>query len=211
MLSTEKKEFSKALRELMALYNRPAEHGVYSTWFNLFEEHPLLEIKKAFAEYAKNEKYPPVPAGVIEYLPKCKVLTAEEAWSHVPKTEYQSGWVTSRMMGALGVAEELITCGDNIGARIAFVKSYNNTKENNDWFYSEAYNVPFDEKVKRKFNDYMILEDKGWMPKNEKMKPPMIGSGSNEMLTESSKKQVAKLRLITSTMLNSSLEDTGKD
>jgi len=211
MLLTDKKEFSKGLRDLMAIYNKPAEPNIFEMWFSLLTEYDLADIKQAFAKYAQNEKYPPVPAGVIEYLPKQKVLTAEEAWSHVPKFETDSAWVTSRMMGALGVAEELIASGDSIGARIAFTRSYDNTEEVGEWFYSEAYGVSFEDKKNRKVQDYKLLENKGWLPKSEKIEQLLIESGSQKTLTKSGKKQVSKLRLITNEMPCLNQSDTGQE
>ena len=216
MLLSEKREYVDLMMGLFEEYNAILKDSVINNWFSSLEDVPLYEFRQAIIDYIKNEKYPPRLAGIREYLPSQSSVGADEAWDHVPKSENESGYVTGRMMQALGVAEDLIANGDWIGARLAFIRTYNNLKPDDEFRYSEAYGVEYEEKEQRKINDYKLLENKGWMNKSQmQMIAPkgllMIESGLSKTQTESNVKRVTELRLITSTMLNSSQKDTGKD
>ena len=50
MLLTDKKEFAEKLRELMSVYNKPADPDVYGFWFNLLKDYSIAEVKDSFVE-----------------------------------------------------------------------------------------------------------------------------------------------------------------
>ena len=204
MLLNDRKEFNKSLMMLFSAYGKQPDLQIYDIWWNIMEEFEMADVKKGFNQYVTNQKYPPVPAAVLEYLPRLKVMTAEEAWAHIPKTQYESAWVTSTMMQAFGVAEDLLVSGDKIGARIAFIKSYNNTQETGNWFYSQAYNVPFEEKKQRRISDYKLLEEKRCLPVSKEIDRLQIENTSESYQKNINEKGLKKLRLITNEMLNSS-------
>lgn len=215
VLSSEIREFNSALIDLFSAYNKEPDVNVFRVWANLFADQDLNEIKNAFSKCAFNEEYLPNPAKVMKYMEsKQRDVIAEEAWEFVPKLESESGYVTARMMQALGVAEELLVVGDSIGARLAFIRTYNNMPSDNKFYYSEAYGVDFEEKEQRKVEDYKKLESKNWIPKETllMLKPPallMIENGS-EGITESEKEKGKKCVSTIRAMLSSSLKNTGK-
>jgi len=207
MLLNERNEFEEMLVILFDAYLKEVSEMKVNTWFSLFEKFSLDEIKVAMQTCMRKEEYLPNPAKVMKYLPsKIHDISAEEAWDFVPKLETESGYVTSRMMRALGVAEELLAVGDTIGARLSFIRTYNNLPADNKFYYSEAYGVDYEEKEQRKINDYKLLAGKGWMSKEQlKMITPsrllMIENTSEKTQKESNKKQAAKLRSTIKEML----------
>ena len=217
MLSNDRNEFNKTLMEMFAVYYKQPEQATYSLWWNAFIDYPIEDIRNAFSSYMRKVTYPPTPAGVMQLMDsKIHDVLADEAWSYVPKNESESGYVTARMMQALGVAEELIASGDLIGARLAFTRTYDSLDSDNDFYYSEAYGVPYEEKEQQKIDSYKLLENKGWMTKEKLLmlmpkRLHMIENGLSKTQIESREKQVSKLRLITNTMLNSSQSDTGHE
>ena len=130
---------------------------------------------------------------------------------HVPKRESESAWVTSRMMSALSVAEESISTGYMINARFSFISAYNNTPEDGDWYYSEAYGVPHEDKERRKLNDYKLLRGKRWIPKMIDQEQLMIERGSRKTLNELEQKRGSKSLSTIRMMLSLSQKGTGKD
>lgn len=217
MLLTDRSEFEEMLIILFDAYSKNISEMQINTWFSLFEGFSVAEIKIAMQSCMKNEEYLPNPAKVMKYIAsKQRDVIAEEAWDFVPKLESQGGYVTARMMQALGVAEELLAAGDTIGARLAFIRTYNNLPADNKFYYSEAYGVDFEEKKQRKIEDYRKLEGKGWVNKEQlQMIMPsrllLTESGSNKTQTESNKKQAAKLRLIMKETLSLNQNDTSQD
>lgn len=215
MLLSDKDQFEEMLIILFDAYNKVPTDTNFNTWFTIFEEYEIPIIKIAFIAYSKSSKFPPVPAGVLEYIGgRERNIGAEEAWDHVPKLEHESGYVTGRMMQALGVAEELLAMNDYIGARLAFIRTYDNLPEDNNFKYSQAYGVPYEDKKQRKIDDYKLLENKGWIKKENllKLKPPellMIENGSSKTLTESQKKLGKDTVSTILEMLNSSQTNTG--
>jgi len=211
VLSNERNEFNKSLMILFSAYGKQPDPQVYDIWWSIMEEFEMVDVKKGFNQYVTNQKYPPVPAAVLEYLPRLKVMTAEEAWAHIPKTQYESAWVTSTMMQAFSVAEELLESGDKIGARIAFIKSYNNTPETGNWFYSQAYDVPFEEQKQRRIADYKLLEEKRCLPVSAEIDRLAIESTSENSQKQINRKGLEKLRSITNEMLSSNQKDTSQE
>ena len=206
MLLNERNEFEEMLVILFDAYSKSVSEMKVNTWFSLFEEFSIADIKVAMQECMKKEEYLPNPAKIIKHMPNnARSICAEEAWDFVPKLESQSGYVTARMMQALGVAEELLAAGDTIGARLSFIRTYNSMPEDNKFYYSESYGAVFEEKEQRKIDDYKILENKGWVQKEKllRLKPNallMIENGLSKTQSDSSKEQATKLRLIMSTM-----------
>ena len=204
MLLTDKKEFSIALRKLMLVYGRNSDPEVFSTWWQIFERYELSEVNSAFLAFAENESvYIPLPKDVKKYIASNgRDPTAEEAWDYVPKSESQSSYVTKRMMRALGVAEELIVMGDMLGARISFIRTYEDLPADNIFQYSGGYGVAEEEKLRVKVESYKLLKAKQWVSQEQqttiekqltnqmneakRISSELEGSSSNQVLTKQS-------------------------
>lgn len=217
MLSNEKSQFNELLMNLFSIYNKEPDQNVYDMWFSIMEKYPLGEIKFAFSKYAENVKYPPIPAAVIDFIPsKPRTIVAEEAFDYIRKLGGNSGYVTSRMLRALEVAEDSLAEGDIKSARFAFINTYNNQPDDDKFFYSGGAGVDYENEARIKIEALNLLESKKWVS-NEKMmlmKPKvlrMTDSGSSKTKTKSNKEQAAKLRLIMQGMLDSSQSDTGAE
>jgi len=170
MLSNDKKEFSSSLREVMSLYNKKADPDIFSIWWNILEDYSLEEVKYAFIQYAKNEKYPPVPAGVIEFIPSARKISADQAWAHVPKSECKSAYVTEKMMKSLAQAIPLIDAGDMIAARKTFISAYDSLPDDSNWFHTKSVNVCYEDHVSMKIADHQKIESFGWVGKSAEIK-----------------------------------------
>lgn len=191
MLSTEKTEFLKMLRDLFTLYDKDPEPRTYELWWSALSEFDLSQIRLAMSQYAKKNKYAPVPAGVIEFIPQAQEISADEAWAHVPKSEYEGGWITNRMASALGQVSTLMD--NQITARKSFIAAYNNLPDDNEWFYSPAQGLDYDQQLQNKIDTHRKLEAKQWITNTKKIDSLLIENGSKKTLNESNRLRVQEL------------------
>ncbi|MDD5392433.1 MAG: hypothetical protein PHE17_05375 [Thiothrix sp.] len=63
------------------------------------------------------------PANILERLDDGR-MTPEEAWSAIPRTEYETVIWSGEMQAAWAVAAPVLQNGDRIGARMAFLEKY---------------------------------------------------------------------------------------
>ena len=208
MLLNEKKEFVVLMVALFEEYDRTPKESVLNNWFSALKDVSLDDFGSAVVDYTRNEKFPPRLASVLEYLPNAVRISAEEAWAHFPKSEYDSAYVNQRMMIAWGVASALMP--NEYVACKAFISSYNNQSDDGDWFWTQPEGLSWEMKESRKLEDYSKIQARKWYT-NQNLDQLAIENGSKLMLNESNEKQVAELRLITKGMLNSNLENTGDE
>lgn len=164
MQLNEKEQFFKALDGLFSIHDKEPKPEVFEIWWGIFKKYPLLEVRQAMAIHAERSPYLPKPAEVLNYVAsRPREITAEEAWAHVPKTEADSGFVTRRMLHALGTVEDMLYSGDMKGAQIHFVKAYNNSPPDNNFQYTLPSGIPFEDLEARRESDFMKLESSGWI------------------------------------------------
>jgi len=178
MLLNDRDKFEEMLITLFDAYNKKPTDSQFDTWFSLMEEYDIQDIRHAMSKYAKSEKYPPVPASVIEYIPGLNKISADEAWAHMPKSERDSAYVNHRMMTAFGVASELLDTGDTIAARKAFIDTYNNQPEDGEWFWTQPEGMTWEQKQLKKSEDYSKIVDRQWMKNTDPSL--MIENGSKQ-------------------------------
>ncbi|MCK4706224.1 MAG: hypothetical protein KAT90_12135 [Gammaproteobacteria bacterium] len=190
-------EFNQRLDGLMLTYGRESNPKVFKFWFALMQEFTLKQCSGAMTQYAKTNKFPPVPAGVIELIPGSQGISADEAWAHIPKLETDSGWMNQRMAQAFGSARHLIDSDDMIAARMSFIAAYNNADDDNEWFYSRAQGVPFEVAEREKVAEYLLLEGRGWVKPSKNINQLKLEQDSNPALTETHKKRAVELVKLT--------------
>jgi hypothetical protein len=93
--------------------------------FETLEDHSLDMVEQAIKLHSKQSKFAPTPGDIIGILEAGnKRLTADEAWSMMPKDEFETIVWTREMAEAYGIASGLLAEGDKIAARMAFKGAY---------------------------------------------------------------------------------------
>lgn len=87
------------------------------------EEYPVDDVRNALTK-VRRECSRFTLAEVIKRLPN-GFIGANEAWASFPKDENATAVVTNEAQQAWGAAVELYYGGDAIGARMAFIETYN--------------------------------------------------------------------------------------
>lgn len=115
-------------------------------WFNVLAPFPLPVVRAALDQHLRTSRFPPTPAEILELIGGNDGRPgAEEAWALVLRdrddgsrsrlrkvawTEEVSTTVWTReMLAAWGVANPVLTSGDEVGARMAFREVYNREVE----------------------------------------------------------------------------------
>jgi hypothetical protein len=99
-------------------------------FFQDLERYPLELLEASLAAHRQDPergKFTPKPADIIfqiERRRKVNWLSADEAWSQVPKIEGMAGLLNDVSAQALAVAIPLLDAGDETAARMAFKGAY---------------------------------------------------------------------------------------
>lgn len=197
MTKDDEPKFYSMLDMLLTSYGKSPKPDVFKFWFALMSKYTIEECEAAMLKYAATVKFPPVPAGVIELIAGSAGISDEEAWSHVPKLETDSGWMNRRMAKALGCAIHLIDAGDMIAARMTFKAAYKNAEDDNDWFYSRAQGVEFETAEREKVDQHKLLEGRGWVKPSENINNLLLEMDKKPVLTDENKRRSAELLQLT--------------
>jgi hypothetical protein len=104
-------------------------------FFQDLGRYPLELLEASLAAHRQDPergKFTPKPADIIfqiERRRKVNWLSADEAWSQVPKIEGMAGLLNDVSAQALAVATPLLNAGDETAARMAFKGAYNRLVE----------------------------------------------------------------------------------
>ena len=217
MLSNERNEFESILSDVMELSGRTVSANASALWWETFKEYTLSDIRQAFTKFIKAGGFLN-PAEVLKFIPNSQGITADQAWSHVPKYEHESAWVTQRMMTALVCATPeggFINDYDVKSARKAFIDFYHNLPEDSKFFYSSGTGMKgldYETKQSIKLQLKNKVEDLGWKKKTApKLLSEKTENGLESSKKASNKKAIAELRSTMKEMLGSSLSDSTQD
>lgn len=93
--------------------------------FELLEMYKLEHVAMAIKKHSAISRFAPTPADIIKLLEtKHKHISADEAWGLCPKSELETTVWTGEMAEAYAACFDLLSCGDRIGARMAFKGAY---------------------------------------------------------------------------------------
>ena len=96
-----------------------------SSIFDDFESFEFEQVDAALKHYRKTAKFAPTAFDIITLLSSAnKRLTADEAWSRLPKSERDTVVWSEEMAGAYAIIYDLLVDGDKIAARMAFKGAY---------------------------------------------------------------------------------------
>lgn len=132
MTEDDKRDFLKALIAIGAIYDQSQEQvrdksPIYWAALNHRSIDDVRSALNAHVRDADRGRFFPKPADIEAKLPGLNQLwlSADEAWAMCPKNENDSSAMTTEMVQALAVANDLIYEGDMIAARMAFKGAYN--------------------------------------------------------------------------------------
>ena len=197
MTENDEEQFYEELNVFLTELGKDPTATTFKFWFGLMQKYTLEQCSKAMFKYAQTVKYPPTPAGVIELIAGSAGISGDEAWSHVPKLEADSGWMNQRMATALGAAMPLIVAGDMIAARMTFLSAYKNADDDDEWFYSRGQGIKFEVAEREKVDQHKLLEDRGWVKPSENINNLRLEMDTNPVLTDENKKRAAELVQLT--------------
>jgi len=139
MKSSDKVEFTAIYKSAMEVYDKELSFDALSIWWATMADLSIEDFRKAMIRHITTSPFFPKPADILKSFRKDDKPGAEEAWSMMPKNEYDSVVWTNEMAIAFGAASPLINDGDAIGARMAFKEVYEREIEKNNptkWFPS---------------------------------------------------------------------------
>lgn len=128
MNTTDRKKFEAMLQGFFAALAMPFKPEALPWWFDALEPHPIEAVREAMAcavRHFDRRGGGVVPAHVLAWLPsQFGHPSPEAAWNHLPKSEFDGGYVTHEMMDAYRDCADSVARGDLIGGRKAFLESY---------------------------------------------------------------------------------------
>jgi hypothetical protein len=93
--------------------------------FKLLSDYPINAIEQAVNVYARQNSNAPQPNQIIELLNAGNSrLSAQESWAIMPKSETESGSVTTEMLEAWAICEDLYLNNQYFAAEKAFLAAY---------------------------------------------------------------------------------------
>lgn len=130
MQAQDKRQFLAMLTDTLAAYGKPLPEGALLTaWWTNLEPFPLPAVAMALTTYRdENGEFAPVPAGIAK---RCKLLdgrpSADEAWAIALTSRDEADTViwTEETAEAFGICSPVLSMGDEVGARRAFIEAYN--------------------------------------------------------------------------------------
>jgi hypothetical protein len=125
MKQTEFKRFGDVLNGVMEVYGRDRSPTAIALWWKVLEKFELSDVEGALAQHVRTSRFAPTPADVVTIICERDGRPgAEEAWAMIPRSEAESVIWTEEMAKAYGVCAPLLSAGDSVAARRAFIDSY---------------------------------------------------------------------------------------
>lgn len=117
--------FTTTLGATLEVYGKDRSDGAVALWWKLLSRYDLKAVESALADHLSSSRFAPTPADIIAILQaRDGRPTADEAWAMMPRSEAASAPMTDEMSHALGIAQPLLSAGDQVGARRAFIDAY---------------------------------------------------------------------------------------
>jgi hypothetical protein len=129
MNAADKRAFLELLTDTFAAYGKEPPAGtMLKAWWSNLEPYPLRVVALALSAYRDEVgEFAPVPAGIAK---RCKVMdgrpTADEAWAMAltSRSELDTVVWTTEAAQAFSRCMPVLQTGDKVGARRAFIDSY---------------------------------------------------------------------------------------
>jgi hypothetical protein len=135
--------FLATYASIQAFYARDPSPMVAGMWWDLARnELTLSEFQAASMIHMRTNKFPPQLSEILDLARTAKWPSPEAAWNMAPKSEAESGWMCREIAAALASCQDSINRGDMIGARKAFLETYQaelrQVHGDPQWWISEA-------------------------------------------------------------------------
>lgn len=128
MQDTDRERFEGLLKEFFAMVQVHFQPSMTAWWFEALKGYELRGVKSAMLALVsdpKRDRAAITPGSLLGYLPGLLGHPLPEiAWNHCPKSEGESGYVTSQIMGAMADCQDALDRGDYVAGRVAFIESY---------------------------------------------------------------------------------------
>ena len=172
MNENDKKAFGQLIKATMEYYDKKASPQSVGIYWNGLKEFDFEAIKTAFSQQVNENSFMPKVADIRGMMTDTSGwLSANEAWSVLPKTEYDGGYVTQEMASA--TPYDLIDSGDMIAARMAFIPAYERAVttakaegKQPHWFYSAPSQGDYETKIDIKESALLLAQEKKWITPN---------------------------------------------
>lgn len=125
MNDSEFQRFGDVVSGVMDVYGRERSPVAVALWWKVLQRFSLAEVESALAKHMHTSRFAPTPADVTAMISDGDGRPgADEAWAMIPRSESESVIWTEEMAKAYGVAAPLLSNGDQIAARKAFIDAY---------------------------------------------------------------------------------------
>jgi hypothetical protein len=143
MTEHDRDSFLAVYASIQAFYGREPSPAVAGMWWDLTRrEIALQEFQAAAMLHMRTCKFPPQLSEILDLARTAKWPEPEQAWNMAPKSEAESAWMCQEIATALASCQDSIDRGDLIGARKAFLESYQaqlkHVRGEPQWWISEA-------------------------------------------------------------------------
>jgi len=196
MIDSEKREFVSVMQTTAELYGKELPNARIAIYWTALSHREMADIKAAINRHIQDAgrgRFFPLPADISAQLPveTDAWLTADEAWATCPKGENESAAMCNEMAAALGIASDLISMGDMVAARRAFIDHYNRLIDQAKleglkpkWWPS----LGFDKEGRHKAHAQVVERNNLALPNSEKIAIPPPPTNSFISLDELQKK-----------------------
>lgn len=125
MKDSEFQRFGDVVNGVMDVYGRERSPVAVALWWKVLQRFTLAEVESALAQHMHTSRFAPTPADITALLADRDGRPGpDEAWAMIPRSETESVIWTEEMARAYGIAAPLLTAGDAIAARKAFIDAY---------------------------------------------------------------------------------------
>ena len=136
MSENEKNAFVSLLKSVFGIYEFKPDEMTLGIWWKMLCAFDLTQIQAAFEQHLKGPKgeFTPKPSNILQYLDAMNPdgrPTPDEAWAMMPRSESESVIMSEEMGEAMGYAQPLLDCRDQVAARRAFIDAYSRIVEKN--------------------------------------------------------------------------------
>lgn len=120
--------FDGWLKDFFTAFGIAVNPPILRLWEDTLGEYPveaLRDATRAFSKTIQRGGGAILPGALVPFLPSLSGHPLPEiAWNHLPKSDFDGGYVTDQMMSALADCHDSLMRGDFIAGRKAFLESY---------------------------------------------------------------------------------------
>ena len=127
MINSDKNKFVEILTTCSSIYRQEIETPAIKVFWSLLSGYEINEVEAAFYKYMSEGRFMPTPAEIIARISSTKKhVDKNEAWAICSRlaTEEDTAIITAQMRDAWAISYPIYEAGDKVGARMAFIETY---------------------------------------------------------------------------------------